>query len=298
MKKLGVVKIITHQPFDEIGNALPGGLYDLAMGPVTRQDTCKTCFKGIHGCGGHMGYIELSLPVYNPFFIKVIYSLLRIFCLSCYKLQLEDRVKVITELQLRLVAAGYLIEAEELEFYKSETSNCDTMVKLENGPDVHPKVAEYYELLLREPVNHYNSTKNTESVRHSIVANVLVESQTKTCIHCQQVMKRVKFSYKRLVFGLSKGDVKHFFQEQGDSDEPIKSANLPILASECREYLRKIWELNSSFLKHLYPILNDAGASKFPTDSFFMDLVPVTPPNVRPVSFLFTQQFQVRFCLS
>lgn len=284
VKKLGVVKIITHQPFDEIGNPLPGGLYDLSMGPVTRQDTCKTCFKGVHGCSGHLGYIELSLPVYNPFFIKVIYSILRIFCLNCYRLQLDDKVKVITELQLRLVAAGYLIEAEELEVYKSDTSNCDTMVKLENGPDVHPKVAEYYEMLLREPLNHYNTTKNTESVRHAIVANVLTESQTKSCIHCQRTMKRVKFSYKRLVFGLSKGDVKHFYQEQPEHAEQIKSANLPILASECRDYLRKIWELNSSFLKLIYPILSDNSSTKFPTDSFFMDLVPVTPPIVRPVS--------------
>lgn len=211
--------------------------------------------------------------------------MLRIFCLHCYKVQLNERLRVITELQLRLVTAGYLIEAEELELYKPETSNSDVMVKMENGPDIHPKVAEYYELLEREPVNQYAGNKNTEAVRHAIIANTLSECQTKTCIHCRQVMKRVKFSYKRLVFGLNKSDVKNFYQDKPENADKVKAANLPILANECREYLRKIWMSNASFLKLFFPILNNHQHSELhPTDSLFMDLIPVTPPNVRPVN--------------
>lgn len=279
------MKVLTHQSFDEIGNPLPGGLYDMAMGPFSRNDNCKTCYKRFEQCGGHFGYIELCLPVYNPFFIKVIYNILRISCLSCYKLQVTENTKIVTELQLRLLSAGYVVEAEELEICKLESNSCIVKIKMENGSEVHPKVAEYYEMLLNEPVNLYNNcTKSSESIKNAIITCTLSESQTKSCIYCKQAMKRVKFSYKRLVFGVTKADMKSFYQNQDEKSEHIKAANLPILADECKEYLRKIWEENSSFLSLLFPVLDGNKISRYPTDRLFMDLVPVTPPVVRPVN--------------
>lgn len=211
IRKLSVTKISTGQAFDEIGNPLIGGLYDLCMGPCTSRDICKTCFKDYSNCPGHFGHIELCLPVFNPFFVKMAYNILRITCLSCFKLQLPDVNKTVTELQLQLVDAGYIIEAEELEQYKSENVNDgEVKIKMENGVEVHKKVAEYHELLLREPYNQYGTTKSTESIRNAILNNTMAECVTKKCIHCKQLMKRVKFSYKRLVFGLTKGDMKVF----------------------------------------------------------------------------------------
>lgn len=211
IKKLSVTKIATGQAFDEIGNPLIGGLYDLCMGPCTSQDICRTCFKDYSNCTGHFGHIELCLPVYNPFFVKMAYNVLKITCLSCFKLQLPDLNKTVTELQLELVDAGYIIEAEELEQYKSENVNDGGVkIKMENGMEVPKKVAEYYELLMREPYNQYGTTKSTESIRNAILNNTMAECVTKNCIHCKQLMKRVKYSYKRLVFGLTKGDMKVF----------------------------------------------------------------------------------------
>lgn len=285
IKKLSVVKIITSQAFDEIGNPLPGGLYDLCMGPSSRNDYCKTCFRDNAACEGHFGYIDLCLPVFNPFFVKLIHSVLRISCLTCFKVQIDATPKVITELQLRLVDAGYIIEAEELEQYKSKTFNgTEVRIKMEGGTEVHPKVAEYHELLLREPFNQFNTTKSSEAIRNAILANTLAECVQKKCIHCKMQMKRVKFSYRRLVFGLTKGDMKVFYENQEDEKaDKIKATNRPIFADECRDYLRKLYTNESSFLELLFPVI---GASKGPTcpfDSLFMDVIPVTPPNTRPV---------------
>lgn len=140
------------------------------------------------------------------------YNILRITCLHCFKLQLPDYQKTVTELQLQLVDAGYIIEAEELEQYKVESVNDgeSVKIKMENGIEVHKKVAEYYELLLKQPFNQYNTTKSTESIRNAILSSTLADCIQKSCIHCRKPMKRVKFSYKRLVFGLTKGDMKSF----------------------------------------------------------------------------------------
>lgn len=157
IKKLSVAKIMIPNTIDVLGRALPGGLYDPAMGPYDRDcDPCATCFNLIANCPGHMGHIDLSMLVYNPVFINTVYNVLRITCLSCYRLQLTDSVQRILELQLRLVDAGYIIEAEELDVLKTEgtTASVDGVkVKREDGEPLHPKIAEYFELLQRSPKN-------------------------------------------------------------------------------------------------------------------------------------------------
>jgi len=92
IRKLSVVKVITGITFDALGHAMPGGLYDIRMGSYGRcMDPCGTCLK-LQDCPGHMGHIELSTPVYNPFFIKLVQRLLCIFCLHCYKLQMKGNL--------------------------------------------------------------------------------------------------------------------------------------------------------------------------------------------------------------
>ena len=54
-------------------NHFLGGLYDLRMGPYTDRTTgvCLTChLRGEH-CPGHLGHIELPLPVCHPLFYQV-----------------------------------------------------------------------------------------------------------------------------------------------------------------------------------------------------------------------------------
>lgn len=89
VRKLSVKKIVTSNVLDNLGHPLPGGLYDVALGPMSEQsDPCGTCFQNIFSCPGHFGHIELPLPVVNPLFHKLIPLLLRISCLNCFSIQL------------------------------------------------------------------------------------------------------------------------------------------------------------------------------------------------------------------
>jgi DNA-directed RNA polymerase beta' subunit len=50
-----------------------------------------------------------------------------------------------------------------------------------------------------------------------------------------------------------------------------------------RDHLRKIWINEKEFMTALSPVLGSCDM-EHPTDSFFLDMIPVPPPKVRPVS--------------
>lgn len=58
------------------------GPYDYDSG------SCQTCGNSFVDCVGHMGHIKLCKPVYNRIFGRAIYSIMRMSCLHCFKLQL------------------------------------------------------------------------------------------------------------------------------------------------------------------------------------------------------------------
>lgn len=306
IKRLSVAKIMIPNTIDVLGRALPGGLYDPAMGPYDRDcDPCSTCFNLIANCPGHIGHIDLSMLVYNPVFINTVYNILRITCLTCYHLQLPDHTQRILELQLRLVDAGYIIEAEELDVLKYEGGSGEggVKVKREDGEPLHPKIAEYFELLQRCPKNefHVENNKNIESRRLCIIQSTLKAAVKKVCIHCKKTLKRVKYSYKTLMIAMPKAEMVELYKDQ-DGDEDAgeenlmntsaktvlakeKPSNKAVLADECREYFRQIYANYPAFMKLLFPMFETVTATvTCPCDIFFTNVIPVTPPIVRPAN--------------
>lgn len=94
VRKLSVAKVVTSLLFDQLGQALPGGLYDPAMGPYSiRSDPCSTCAE-TRECPGHPGHIDLCSLVYNPVFIKTVYHILKMSCLNCFRLQMIGKLMV------------------------------------------------------------------------------------------------------------------------------------------------------------------------------------------------------------
>ena len=72
--KLSVKELVNSQSFDQIGHPTIGGLYDPALGPVERDDQCKTCGLAQQICPGHMGHIKLPFVVFNPVFFKTLFQ--------------------------------------------------------------------------------------------------------------------------------------------------------------------------------------------------------------------------------
>ncbi|KAH8305928.1 hypothetical protein KR018_004137 [Drosophila ironensis] len=288
IRKLSVVKVITGITFDPLGHPMPGGLYDIRMGPYGRcMDPCGTCIK-MQDCLGHMGHIELATPVYNPFFIKLVQRLLGIFCLHCFKLQISDHESAIIMLQLRLIDAGFIIEAQELELFKSEIvcQNSTEMATLPNGDVVHPRIAEMFHLLENSEKVAGNSTKTSCSLRTAIT-HAALQRAGKKCRHCGKSMRYVRYMHRRLMFYVTLADIK----ERVGVGSEATGHNKVVFADECRRYLREIYNNYPELLKLLIPVLalnrSEAAEGNYcPVDIFFMEAIPVTPPRARPMNMI------------
>ena len=55
----------------------------LCSGPHSQFGKCLTCQKNLMHCSGHLGHIELPLPVINPLFNKTVLQIFRLSCLNC-----------------------------------------------------------------------------------------------------------------------------------------------------------------------------------------------------------------------
>lgn len=228
-----------------------------------------------------MGHIELSMLVYNPIFMKIVCDILRITCFHCFRLQISETEMELLALQLRLLDAGHMIEALEIEMFKSE------VIMNESNAEAKSKLEEYKKLLEnRTTIGNAQNTKNSEALRSSIVSSSIKPSINKKCCHCKEHLKKVRYTFKKLMLSVPKSEVsdtnESFEQQRGRGS---KTVNKAILADECREYLRKLYETHSDILQLLFPVLKfGPDTNESAVDMFFMDVIPVPPPIVRPAN--------------
>ncbi|XP_045448274.1 DNA-directed RNA polymerase I subunit RPA1 [Melitaea cinxia] len=271
VKKLSVAKITNTTSFDSMGNPTKGGLYDPALGPIReRNDLCTTCSNSLINCSGHFGHIELPLIVVNPLFIKNIYTLFRVTCLKCFKIQMDDRMKFILKLQLELLDAGHVTAALDLENYIGDVKD----YKSESSPDKPNKVIRKYQKLLKkkDALNEMFQNKNTDRLRSKIINNFFrAINISKTCLHCRSKLIKVTTSDNKIMYNLS---------SEG-SGKGIKI----LMPDDLKRYCKSIEQNDEDILVHCIPLLQHA-KTKPVTDLFFMQVVPVLPPNVRPCNVL------------
>jgi len=106
--KLSVKEITNPQALDRLLNPVQNGLYDLALGPLDKNDICMTCNLDYYKCPGHFGHINLVLPVYNPIYFKELIKLLRSSCLACHQLCTSNLEKAYFLAQMALVREGLI----------------------------------------------------------------------------------------------------------------------------------------------------------------------------------------------
>ncbi|CAG0897253.1 unnamed protein product [Cyprideis torosa] len=112
IRSVSVVSVNNDQYSDIFNRPTDGGVYDLAMGPsATDDDLCKTCGETSHFCSGHLGHIELPVPVLNPVLSDAILKVLRATCFVCHRFKYTDLSRLIVVSKHRLITAGLLTDA-------------------------------------------------------------------------------------------------------------------------------------------------------------------------------------------
>ncbi|CAG2063947.1 unnamed protein product [Timema podura] len=266
IRKLSVVKICTPLAFNLVGHPLPGGLYDPALGNsyrnpnITQLSTQEGHFlfvshwlttqvpsqstaipaghatRTIFNCPGHMGHIELPLPVVNPMFYRHIYILLKLSCLNCHIMQIPGYMKHLLITQLSLLQAGYLSEAQEAESLvsyslSSHISNDDASAQDSFNLLVKQKLDEFQQTVVSlyrwsdalddltivagsVPVSIKGEvfTKSVESLKNKLLeAVVKYVSETKTCRSCEKPMKKLTFFQNKLMTSVTKVETSSKF---------------------------------------------------------------------------------------
>lgn len=94
--------------------------------------SCSTCGLDERFCPGHMGHIDLPVPIYNPLFFSQMYVLLRGACVYCHSFKLSHSSAHIYESKLRLIQYGLFPEISELEALIAHESSGSHSIE-ENG---------------------------------------------------------------------------------------------------------------------------------------------------------------------
>ena len=87
VRNLSVCKITSPIATDALGNVVQGGLEDSKLGLVdSRSGPCVTCGMNYFNCPGHMGHIDLCVPVRTiPSTFIFIFTLTRpLYCIALY----------------------------------------------------------------------------------------------------------------------------------------------------------------------------------------------------------------------
>jgi len=113
--KLSVKRITQSQIYDNLNQPIEGGLYDPALGPIEKHETCVTCSLPSKDCLGHMGHIQLSLPVYHPLLFDLLYKLVKAKCFVCHKFRCNRLKLKLVLTKLRLLDAGLLLLAKSVD---------------------------------------------------------------------------------------------------------------------------------------------------------------------------------------
>lgn len=80
IKRLAVLQIT--KPYIN-GGSFEGTVYSELMGVLENGRQCQTCGQPNSICPGHIGYIQLPEPIYNPKCLRVITNILKCICLNC-----------------------------------------------------------------------------------------------------------------------------------------------------------------------------------------------------------------------
>ncbi|CAJ2510680.1 Uu.00g063050.m01.CDS01 [Anthostomella pinea] len=124
IKAISVKKIENPTTFDSLNNPIPGGLYDPALGS-SGDSTCTTCNLGAPNCPGHVGHIELPVPVYHPVFMDQILRLLRAQCQYCFRFRMRRADINLVSCKLRLLQFGLIDAAYHIDDINPDTTDIE-----------------------------------------------------------------------------------------------------------------------------------------------------------------------------
>nr|XP_023655802.1 DNA-directed RNA polymerase I subunit RPA1 [Paramormyrops kingsleyae] len=294
IRKLSVKAITNPRFLDNVGNPASNGLYDLSLGPSDTKEVCTTCMQGFNNCPGHLGHIELPLPVYNPLLFDKLYLLIRGSCMRCQMLSCPRSAIHLLLQQLRVLEVGALEAVYELEAELNRYLEGNVKA---TGVEIQEVLEDYTAGFLRKWKDRDSAfpVKRVCQCKNQLVQTFWRENMIpRKCPNCKAGRPQVRKEHNsKLIVTLPASKLKET-QEQGDVIDGSQLGKRGYLTpSTAKEHVAGLWKNEGFFLKHLFSGLDvcEGSNADISQEIFFLQLMVVPPSRYRPVNCLGDQMF-------
>ncbi|XP_061901289.1 DNA-directed RNA polymerase I subunit RPA1 [Entelurus aequoreus] len=290
IRKLSVKAITNPKLLDGVGNVAPNSLYDLALGPADSKEVCSTCCQDFNNCPGHMGHVELPLPVYNPLFFDKLYLLIRGSCLGCHTLTCPRAAIHLLLNQLKLLDHGAMQEVYHIEQVLSQFLQANNKA---TGDEIATSLKEFTDAVLA-----VDERSNSKPIKHlvekksSLINDFWkIQMKTRKCPNCRSGRFAIRREHNsKLIVTMPSG----IQTTDLAGDDLMAGKRVYLTASTAREHTNILWENEGFLLKCLFSGLDNNSKSTeegFSPDLLFLELLVVPPCRYRPINRLGDKMF-------
>ncbi|XP_046578101.1 DNA-directed RNA polymerase I subunit RPA1-like [Haliotis rubra] len=332
IKALSVIEVTNPQTFDIFAHATYGGLHDPSLGPNHRSEVCMTCGLSHVFCPGHMGHIQLPLPVFNPIYFRTLFKFLKGTCFDCHKLMLDNAYCKVFILQMALLNRGQVSGCFKLAAYADHLviergkKSYDLSERLDQFVADNFPVSDADEKVDPHLINH----KNIQGVRNSLAKEFMdkLTASKRRCPQCGVVLRKLQQKYNTSIglYGKAmkinkqqkntenkktklidldedkerEADVEELKEGEGEGEDKKLDNSLftdnkaftMLTPSLVREHVQEVYSTAGPLLRILFESLGKVTKASHPTDIFFVDVIPVCPSRYRPISMLKGRQYE------
>lgn len=310
IRRLSVKELTASQSIDRLGAPVPGGPYDLALGPFDKNDRCFTCGQGFVACPGHLGHISLVLPVYNPVFFRNLVNVLRGCCLHCHTILCSHAEKYLFSMQMLYLKHGQMNQMDALQSIYT-----NWILEKKSVEVFYEQMNEHIE---QHPVSKKESqstTKNLLAMRQQLIKDFetrALKAKKHFCPNCNTPLRTLRAdSHAKLFYsqGVSNKQLKAYelrlanarqakkFDEDDDEEAidnteefltKMMSSQIYLTPLDVLKHFELIWnnekEVLSIYLATLRSPQDSAtNVQNNPISLFFFEVLPVLPSKFRPV---------------
>nr|CAB3265011.1 DNA-directed RNA polymerase I subunit RPA1-like [Phallusia mammillata] len=301
IRNLSVKHVVNPHSLDAALNPMEGGLYDPVFGAM-KDDVCATCGQGSVQCPGHMGHIDLPLPVYHPLFFKTLKYLLRGSCMQCKRLLVPRQKLLLLAFQLEAIKNGlvqtvFALKEAENEIKGLSGDSNDAIANTEMQDHLREILVAHNEKVRQanQGVQDMEVTaRNAESLHLELIAEFLrlLAKNVNRCPHCGAGVMPIRTEHCSRVFVL-----------EGPDKTGNESSQTYVTPSDVKQHIMKLWENEKTLLSRIFVAMADAAGEGKPdeadkisptkaVDVLFLSVLPVPPSRFRPMGMINDKSFE------
>eukprot|EP00163_Fabomonas_tropica_P030503 TRINITY_DN690_c0_g1_i4.p1 TRINITY_DN690_c0_g1~~TRINITY_DN690_c0_g1_i4.p1 ORF type:complete len:1694 (+),score=564.87 TRINITY_DN690_c0_g1_i4:426-5507(+) len=152
---------------------------------------CETCNLTDAQCPGHMGHIELPVPLFNPIILRELFQLLRTKCFTCHKFRLASRKVKLFIAKLQFIDAGLIEQAGKIDGFLGLRESGKRIFgdEDENTPDAKVEaealIAEAARVAAAKGSVSRENTTHLHDLRRQTISQFFSKVPTRRCDNCR-----------------------------------------------------------------------------------------------------------------